>query len=116
MSNTTENTSLDDLEAKSDAITGVLNAHKVFGVTDEASLNQEKRNYKEKVSQYALSGDRYYLEIFYDSGITLVINTRVVEGVAKYWDITAYEFARTTIDCDALNTDIQAIFDSARQD
>lgn len=102
--------SVKGLEAKSEAVFNVLNAHSVFGPLEGIRLEVERRGFISSITSHATGGDsRHYLELTYPSCVRLIINTTIsAAGEANFSGIDAYDHPRKNdrMDYDALNADI----------
>lgn len=102
--------SVKGLEARSEAVFNVLNAHKVFGSLEGVALEVERRGFKSMVTDHAVSeGNRTYLELTYPSCVRLIIHTNVFAGEANFREITAYDhpWKNDKMDYEKLNSDIK---------
>jgi hypothetical protein len=104
--------SVKGLEAKSEAVFNVLNAHNVFGPLDGTRLEVERRGFVDAVISHAVGSDiRNYLELTYNfSCVRLIIKTTIsAAGEANFSGFDAYDhpWNNDTMDYDALNADIR---------
>jgi hypothetical protein len=101
---------VEGLEAKAEAVANVLNEFKVFGNLEGLHLEVEKRGFKNEVTSHARDeGYSGYLELTYPSCVRLIITTHVLNNVAYFTDVEAYDHPRpnSRINYEVLNVEIQ---------
>lgn len=102
-------TKVASLEARSESVFNVLNAHYVFGALEKTQLEVERRGFKDAIIEHALGDNEYrHLTLTYPSGVRLIITTTVFAGIAMFANVTASAHSQNNdqIRYDSLNREI----------
>lgn len=107
-------TEISALESKAQAVAEVLGAHKAFGNIGPTFSHYEKRGFVSSVTAHAMDETTSNkLELTYRNAcVRVTVRTKVVAGEATLRKITVtdHPFKNRSIDYEALNLEIQAIF------